>query len=234
MEQEITTQESDKLILEELWIVDETTDQTNPEEIETEESTTEEVNEETEEEELEEEVEMETTDDESEEEVETETEEEPKKVNKFAKLLGQRNKARKEAEETTNQVQELQAKLDKLEKDWDYGNEEYINTLVEKRMEERMNAQDSVTDFFAESDLWEFKKDILAVKRETWLPIERAAAIYLAENNPSLLMTDQAKAKVKANVLKTPSRTSKKLANPKLDYSDAEFERLASAGKITF
>lgn len=233
MTTELTTEESDELILQELGIADETAQETEPEETETEESTPEEVSEESEEVETEEETETETVD-ETEEEVEEETEEEPKKLNKFAKLLSQRNEARKNEEKATNQVQELQAKLEKLEADWDYWNEEYINTLVEKRMEEASVKQEVINDFFTESGLWEFKKDILATKRETWLPIERAAAIYLAENNPSLLMTDQAKAKVKSQVLKTPSRTNKKLTSWKLDYSDAEFEKLAAAWKIKF
>ena len=117
----LNEQESDKLILAELNITDDNSTTNQPEEDETEESTTEEVVEETEEEETEEETETEESDDsEEEDETEEEPEEDEKKPNKFAKLLKQRNAARSKAEQATDQIQELQAKLDQLEADGEY------------------------------------------------------------------------------------------------------------------
>jgi len=108
--EELTTEEQDKLILNELNIEEDS--ETNADENST-------INED-EEESTEEEEETETD---SEEEEEEESEE-PKKPNNFAKLLAKKNEAKREAEEANKakdeaitQVQELQAKLDKMDED---------------------------------------------------------------------------------------------------------------------
>ena len=196
---ELTQEQEDALILQELNIEDDKQDSNEEEsetiqEDETDENST--INED----------EDEATEEESESEEETQEEEEEleepsKKPNKFAKLLSQRNEARKLAEEANNEkeqalttAQELQAKLDKMDEDWEFGNEEYVNTLVEKKIAER----EEVSDFFDEYDeLKSHKKGILSYRKETGLNIEQATKLYLAETGPSLLLSPQAKAKQK-------------------------------------
>lgn len=228
----LTTEESDALILEELNITDDNST-TNQEEESSEEL--EESSQESEEEEIEESSdtqEEETEDEESEDEAPT------KKVNKFAKLLSQRNEARKQAEseskekaDAISQVQELQTKLEKLEADWDFWNEEYVNTLVEKKIAER----DEVWNFFDEyDDLKPYKKGIMNTMKNENLSLEKATKLYLAEENPELLFSPQTKAKQKSKVLKTPWRASKKLSEWKLTYSDSEFDTMVKKGLITF
>jgi len=218
--EELTNEEQDQLILDELNITDDSETKADENSI---------INED--EEEFEEEEDIESESDEDEEE-----DIEPKKSNNFAKLLAKKNEAKREAEaankekdEALSQVQELQAKLDKMDEEWDFGNEEYVNTLVEKKIAER----DELTDYFDEfSELKEYKKDILKYKRETGLSLEQATKLYLAENNPSLLLSPQVKAKAKSWIFKTPWRASQKLQTWKKDYSNVEFADMISKGLI--
>ena len=233
--EQLTTEQEDALILSELWIADDNSTINQEEENETSENAEEEVIEESNEEETEEETESEEDNSEEEEETEEKTQ---KPKNKFAKLLAQRNEARREAEQANEEkekanskVQELEAKLKELDDNWDFGNEEYVNTLVEKKIAER----EEISDFFEEYDeLKSYKKEILSYKEANWLDIEKATKLYLADNNPSLLLSPQARAKQKAKVLETPWRTSKKIQSWELTYSDSEFEKLAAEGKIQF
>ena len=118
-----------------------------------------------------------------------------------------------------------------MDEDWDFGNEEYVNTMVEKKMAER----DEISDFFDDYDeLRSHKKGIIQYKKETWLNLEKATKLYLAETDPSLLLSPQAKAKQKAAMYNTPWRTTKDLTSGKLDYSDKEFEEKVKKGEITF
>jgi len=226
----LTPEQEDELILEELNI--ESDNKSNADESIEDESVEDEADiEETEEE-------SEDLEEDSEEEEESEEEIKEKKPNKFAKLLSQRNEARKQAEENAKdkenaitQVQELQAKLEKLEEDWDYWNEEYVNTLVEKKIAER----DEVDDFFDDfDDLRKHKKWIIQTSKVEWLSLEKASKLYLAEIDPSLLLSNQAKAKSKSDMYKVSWRTNTKLKTWKLSYSDDEFEKMVSKGLIKF
>ena len=120
MEKEYTNEESDALILQEMWLAEENSTINN-----------EEVTEEEETQEVTEDVETETEEVEVEDEQEEEVE--PRKPNKFAKVLHQRNEARKERNEALTQVEQLQARLKELEAEWNYWSEEYVQTLVDKR-----------------------------------------------------------------------------------------------------
>lgn len=214
MEQEYTTEESDSLILQEMWLADENS--TTNEEVETEI------------EETQEEVETEIEDEETEEEVE-EVASKPKKW--IAKVLHQRNEARKEAEQAKTLAQELQEKLDSLHEEWNYGTEEYIQTLVDKRMAESNEKQ----EFFDNNDeLKSYKKDILSYAKETWLSLEKASKLFLAENAPELLLDKETRNKQKSKIYWTPNITSKNLKEWKFDYSDKEFEDMAKKGLIKF
>lgn len=225
---ELSQEESDAKILEEMWLTTEDDSTTNDE---VEESETEEK--ETEEEDIPEEVENEEVEEEEPEEEQEEIKEEKpsKKPNWFKKVLSQRNEARKEAEDAKSQVQELQEKLDKLSEDWDYWNEEYVQTLVEKKLAER----DEKDDFFETNpEVTEYKKEIIAFAKETWLSLDRSTKLYLAENNPNLLLEDTDISKKKSKIFKAPMQTSKKVSKWTYDYSDAEFDKMAKAWKITF
>lgn len=220
MDKEFTQEESDQAILQEMGLAED--DSTINDEEESEEETTEEESEELESEEEE-------TEDESDEEEEANTSKKPK--GKIPKLLKQRNEARQEAEQAKSEVQTLKERLEELEANWDYGNEEYIQTLVDKRNAER----DEVTDFFDDnSEIREYKKDIIAQAKELWLPIERAAKLFLAENAPNLLLEKTERNKQKSKIYNTPMQTSKKLTKGELEYSQKEFEEKARKGEITF
>lgn len=232
MGKEYTTEESDKILLQEMWLAE--TDSTiNSEEEEAEE------NADTQDDEAFEDIQEDSDDsDYSQEEWEEEDEEEEKKVNTskkpkkwIAKVLHQRNEARQEAEQAKSQVQELQAKLEKLEADWNYWNEEYIQTLVDKRLAEA----DEKQEFFeTNEELKIYKKDILSYSRETWLPLDKASKLYLAENAPELLLDTQQRNKQKSKMYWVPAVTSKKLVSWKYNYTEAEFEEMAKKGLIQF
>lgn len=224
MTQELTTQESDALILQEMWLADDNS------------TTNEEETTETEVEETQEEVEVEEQEEEQSETEEFEDEQEDKasasKPKKWiAKVLHQRNEARKQAEEAITQVQTLQARLEELEAQGNYGNEEYVQTLVDKRIAEK----EEISDFFEQNEeIKEFKKDILAYAKETWLDINKASKLYLAENAPEMLLSPQSRAKQQSKALNTPNRTSKDLTQGKLTYSDEEFNTMVKKGLIKF
>lgn len=215
MEKEYSQEESDKLILQEMWLADENSI-TNEEEVETDEES----------EELETEEPTENEDEDNEQE---EVEAKPKKW--IAKVLHQRNEARKEAEKAKSEVQQLQARLEELEADGNYWNEEYIQTLVDKRMAESQEKN----DFFSENEeLKSYRKDILAYARENSLPLERASKLFLAENHPELLIDKETRNKQKSKMYSTPAISSKKAVKGEFEYTDAEFEALAKKGVIKF
>lgn len=217
MERELTIEESDALILQEMGLAEDNSI-----------SNEQEVTEDEETQEVTEDVETET------DEVEEEQEEkvEPRKPNKVAKILHQRNEARKEAEEAKTLAQTLQARLDELTAEWNYWSEEYVQTLVDKRIAEA----DEKQEFFENNEeLRGFKKDILNYAKETWLPLEKASKLYLAENNPELLLDPQTRNKQKSKIYWTPAITPKSVKEwEKLTYSDAEFELMAKKGLISF
>lgn len=223
MEQEHTTEESDKLIRQELWLADD--DSTlNIEEEETEETLPDDS-----EEELEEETEEELEDEEQEEEQEEASK--PRKKSRIEKVLSQRNEARREAEDALTQVQQLQERLDELDAEGNYGNEEYVQTLVDKRIAETQEKN----DFFDENDIYKpYKKDILWLQKQHWLWLQQASKLYLAENHPELLVEKQTINKQKAKMYQTQSLPPKKLDTGQFNFSDEEFDRLAKAGKIQF
>ena len=219
MEKEYTNEESDALILQEMWLAEENSIINN-----------EEVTEEEETQEVTEDVETET----EEVEVEDEQEEEvvPRKPNKVAKVLHQRNEARKERDEALTQVEQLQARLKELEDEWNYWSEEYVQTLVDKRIAEA----DEKQEFFENNDeLKSYKKDILSYAKETWLSLEKASKLYLAENNPELLLDKETRNKQKSKIYWTPAITPKSIKEWwKFTYSDTEFEEMAKKGLIKF
>lgn len=217
-DKEMSIEESDALLRQELYAEDDST--INDEDTETEE--------ETQEEETEEDVSE--IDDELQEE-----QEQPERPKKWiAKVLSQRNEARKQAEEAQSEVQRLQERLQELEESGDYGNEEYVQTLVQKELAK----QNEVLDFFEENeDLKSYRKDILKYSKENGLNLDKATKLYLAENNPELLLSEQTRNKQKAKMYDTDTRTPKSLssiASNKPKYTDDEFEKLAKSGKIQF
>lgn len=214
MEKEYTNEESDALILQEMWLADENS--ITNEEVEDEET---------------EEVEIETTEEEDEEAEEESFEDTSKPKKWIAKVLHQRNEARKEAEQAKTLAQELQEKLDSLTNEWNYGTEEYIQTLVDKRLAE----SNEKTEFFDNNEeLKSYKKDILSYAKETGLSLEKASKLFLAENAPELLLDKETRNKQKSKIYQTPSITSKNLKEWKFTYSDSEFEDMAKKGLIKF
>ena len=221
MGKEYTQEESDSLILQEMWLAEDNSI-TNNEEVETElEETQEEVE----------------TDDVTDEVEETETEEQeteevaskPKKW--IAKVLHQRNEARREAEEAKTQAQLLQAKLDELEANGNYGNEEYVQTLVDKRIAEK----EEISDFFADNtELKQYKSEIINYSKDFWLDIKKATKLFLAENAPELLLDKETRNKQQSKIYWVPAVTSKKLSKWGYSYSDNEFEEMAKKGLIKF
>lgn len=228
---DLTVEQEDALILEELWIAEDDSTINDESEVEVWE------NEATEDEATIDETETE-TDSAEEEKEEEETIEDKKPKNKFAKLLAERNQARKLAEqeaaenkENKSKVSELNEKLKKFEEDWETGSTEHIEALVEKRIAEEAEKNDFFNDF---QELKEYKTDILNTKNELNISLEQATKLYLAEHNPSLLLSPQAKAKEKSKMLNNPTRTSQKLVKGEYEYSDEEFAAMAKAGKIKF
>lgn len=197
MEQEYTTEESDNLLLADMWLAEENST-INNEEVE----------------------------------VETETEENTSKSKKWiAKVLHQRNEARKEAETYKSEVESLKEKLAELEEEWNYGTEEYIQTLVDKRLAEGREKQ----DFFDNKDhLKEYRKEILDYSKETWLSLEKATKLYLAENNPELLLDNETLNKKQSKFYQTPSVTPRNLWVKEVKYSLSEFEEMAKKGMVKF
>lgn len=222
MEQEYTQEESDSLILQEMWLADDNSTINQEEEIEEVEVEETEV----------EETETETIED-DEEEQDIEVASKPKKW--IAKVLHQRNEARKEAETFKSQVQELQEKLDKLSSEWDYGTEEYIQTLVAKSLAEKEQANEQINDFFDENPwIREYKKEIMNYAKADNLSLEKATKLYLAEHNPAMLLDVAEQNKQKSKMYWTPSFTPKKLVKWEFTYTDKEFETLAKKGVLTF
>lgn len=197
MEQEYTTEESDNLLLADMWLAEDNSI-INNEEVETEE----------------------------------ETEENTSKSKKWiAKVLHQRNEARKEAETYKSEVESLKEKLAELEEEGNYGTEEYIQTLVDKRLAEGKEKQ----DFFDNKDhLKEYRKEILDYSKETWLSLEKATKLYLAENNPELLLDNETLNKKQSKFYQTPSVTPRNLWVKEVKYSLSEFEEMAKKGMVKF
>lgn len=190
----------------------------------------------------EEETETDTQEDESTEQVEeieeqeTETNDDEDKGNtskpksKIAKVLHQRNEARKEAETYKSEAETLRERLKKLEEAGEYWSEEYVQTLIDKRMAENQEKN----DFFEEKeDLKPYKKDILDYQKETWLSLEKASKLYLAENAPEMLLDEQSRNKQKANNYNTTWYTSASLKqNIKTEYSSNELDKMIASGKV--
>ena len=214
MEKEYTTEESDALLLQEMWLAEDN-------------SITNETVEDYSETEYSEDEEIETEDEETEDYEEVASK--PKKW--IAKVLSQRNEARKEAEQAKTLAQELQARLDELNANGDFGNEEYVQTLIDKRIAEK----EEISELFSENpELKQYKSEIISYSKETGLSIQKATKLYLAENAPELLLDKQVRNKQQSKMYWIPAITSKNLKEWKFDYSDREFEEMAKKGLIKF
>lgn len=200
MENEYTTEESDNLLLADMWLAEENSIINN------------------------EEVEVET-------ESETEEENTSKSKQWIAKVLHQRNEARKEAETYKSEVESLKEELAKLEEEGNYGTEEYIQTLVDKRLAEGREKQDFFDNKYY---LKEYKKEILDYSKETWLSLEKATKLYLAENNPELLLDNETLNKKQSKFYQTPSVTPRNLWVKEVKYSLNEFEEMVKKGMVKF
>lgn len=169
-----------------------------------------------------------------EEEPQQETEEEIEEVKPkkgIAKVLSQRNEARKEAETYKSEVEHLKEKLTLLEKEWNYWTEEYIQTLVDKRLAEDTERQ----DFFSTNENYkQYKKEIISFAKETWLSLDRASKLFLAENNPELLLDETSINKKQSKFYQTPIQTPTKVSKGWFSYSNTEFEELAKKWAIKF
>lgn len=211
--EELNVEESDALILQELGIAEDNSTTNVEEEVEEEQ------------EETEDDFEEEKSEEESEEELE---QEKPKKW--IAKVLHQRNEARKEADEARKLAQELQDKLTRMSEEWNYGNEEYIQTLVAKQLAEARENE----KLFNDADIKPFKEEILEYAKENNINVSMATKLYLADNAPELLLPEQDRNKKTADMYKVSWITPKKVTNPTFNYSDEEFEKLAKKGVIKF
>ena len=146
-ERELTQEESDKAILEEMGLAED-------------DSTINDTEEESEEE-------IEETQEESEEEDSSEEQEEqeetPKPKKGIPKVLAQRNEAREEAKQAKSEVQKLQEELDRLKSEGKGKSEEYLETLIEKRVAQ----QNEVIEFFeSNEELKPYKKEIQDYAKE--------------------------------------------------------------------
>lgn len=145
-----------------------------------------------------------------------------KPKSKIAKVLHQRNEARKEVENYKSEVEVLKSKLEKLEADWEYWSEEYVQTLIDKRMAEN----DEKNNYFDnKQNIKPFKKEILNYQKESWLSLDKATKLYLAENRPDLLLDEQTKNKQRADTYNTNWYTPSSLKTTKTEFSSSELER---------
>ena len=164
---------------------------------------------------------------EQEESNEDETEK-PKKKNHVAKILAEKNEYKREAIEAKKRIAELEAMVwEDRETDIDY-----LDAKMDKKIAERFEVQ----DFFSRNpEAYSLKEELDEFRNENPnLSYDRAYKLYLAETNPQALLDEQTKNKLNANIYSTARRTPPALRQntPKLDYSDAELDRLIKAGKI--
>lgn len=164
---------------------------------------------------------------EQEESNEDETEK-PKKKNHVAKILAEKNEYKREAIEAKKRIAELEAMVwEDRETDIDY-----LDAKMDKKIAERFEVQ----DFFSRNpEAYSLKEELDEFRNENPnLSYDRAYKLYLAETNPQALLDEQTKNKLNANIYSTAGRTPPALRQntPKLDYSDAELDRLIKAGKI--
>ena len=223
--------DEDKLVLQELWLAD-ANSTLNSEETEVTETTEEEVTEveETNEETLEDTEEV-SEDEEELEEHSAEWEQKQKKPNKIAKILSQKNQAKEEANYYKKQAEDLQDKLQKLQEWGEFWTEEYIETLIQKTVNER----EALNEYFEQNpEIKQYKNEILEYSKNTNLSIDKATKLYLAENNPTLLLDEQTRNKNKSKMYQTKSIVSKDLGVKKYTFDDAEFETMAKKWLIKF
>lgn len=171
--------------------------------------------------------ETETTQEETSDEVQ-DTQEKPKQ-NKVAKILSEKNEWKRQAQELKRQLEEKEANLWN-DREWDL---DYFDTRMEKKMAEKFEE----IDFFNDNpEAKEIREELNEFRNENPnLSLDRAYKLYLAETNPSALLDKQTRNKLDANKYNASWHSPTSLRQPKeLDYSDAEFERLAKEGKIKF
>ena len=163
-----------------------------------------------------------------EETIDTQEKEAPKKKNNIAKILAEKNEYKREAMEAKRKIAELEASVWN-DRDTDIS---YIDTLVDKKIAERLETQ----DFFTRNpNAREYKEELDEFRNENPnISYDRAYKLYLAETNPQALLDEQTKNKLNSNIYSTAWRTSLWLrqANSKLDYSDSELDELIKAGKV--
>lgn len=124
---------------------------------------------------------------------ESESEEEEPKPKKHKsnvpKILSERNRYKKEAEEAKRRIQEL-------EESGISGDPEYLNAVVDRKIAERLEVQ----DFFARNpEASAHRAELDALREENPnLSYDRAYKFFLAETNPQALLDEQTRNKLGA------------------------------------
>ena len=128
---------------------------------------------------------------------EPKAEEPPKKKSNVAKVLHERNVYKQEAQAAKARIAELESKVGE-DRSTDVS---YIETLVEKKLAEKMESQDFFTRF---PEAKEAKEDLDAFREENpALSYDRAYKLYLAETNPQALLDEQTRNKLGSDTYRT-------------------------------
>lgn len=149
-----------------------------------------------------------------------EEEKSPPKKNKsnIAKILSERNALRTE-------LAELKAKQGYDEKGVDF---------ISKTAEDRANEIVDERLFFRDNpDAQEVADEIKEIAKNHNLSISNAYTLYIANTDPTRLLSEQEKNKMSSNKY-APSGTQKRtvLQEQKFSYDDAEFAEMISKGKV--
>jgi hypothetical protein len=145
---------------------------------------------------------------------------EPKKKSNVAKILAEKNEYKREAMEAKKRIAELEGRVGD-DKETDVS---YIDSIVDRKIAERMETQ----DFFSRNpDAREIREELDEFRAENPnLSYDRAYKFYLAETNPQALLDEQTKNKTNAKMYSTAGRASPSLRQEKaeLTYSDDELD----------
>ncbi len=155
-------------------------------------------------------------------------EKEQKKTSNVAKILAQRNEARKKAEEADAKIAELSKeakKVSSLEKKM-----ADLEEMIAWNALEKEEVQKSTEFFKTNPKLKEFEMEIQETAKSKNLALTDAATFYLATNRPDLLVDEQYIAK------KSPSQSMAwwwERHTPKnfMEMSDDEFMEFSNANK---
>ena len=129
--------------------------------------------------------------------VEPKSEEPPKKKSNVAKILSERNEWKKEAMSAKARLAELESNVGE-DRSTDVS---YIETLVEKKLAEKMESQDFFSRFPEAKDA---KDELDAFREENpSLSYDRAYKLYLAETNPQALLDEQTRNKLGSDTYRT-------------------------------